>query len=139
MKTLIKQGVLLLLVLGTLCVHGVIAADTAPDVLTRASIFIDAGRLKDAVAVLKGHEPRDAKEEQQITLLMGKIYLAIDRPAKALEYFRSADEQISFNMDAVMGRRTRLSSSVGLQRRANMPSTLESLIWIHPSRSCCSR
>lgn len=103
MKSLIKQGVLLLLVLGALCVHGVIAADTEPDVLTRARVFIDAGRLKDAVAVLKGHEPRDAKEEQQITLLMGKIYLAIDRPAKALEYFRSADEQISFNMDAVIG------------------------------------
>ena len=103
MKTLIKQGVLLLLVLCALCVHGVIVADTAPDVLTRARIFIDAGRLKDAVGVLKGHEPRDAKEEQQITLLMGKIYLAIDRPAKALEYFLSADEQISFNMDAVIG------------------------------------
>jgi len=103
MKSLIKQGVLLILVFCALCVHGVIAADAAPDVLTRAGIFIDAGRLKDAVAVLKGYEPRDAKEEQQITLFMGKIYLAIDRPTKALEFFRSADEQISFNMDAVMG------------------------------------
>ena len=103
MKSLIKQGVSLLLVFYVFCVHGVIAADITADALTRASIFIDAGRLKDAVAILKGHEPSDPKEEQQITLLMGKIYLAIDRPAKALEYFRSAEEQLSFNMDAVMG------------------------------------
>ena len=103
MKSLIKQGVSLLLVFYVFCVHGVIAAEATADALTRASIFIDAGRLKDAVTILKGQEPRDAKEEQQITLLMGKIYLAIDRPAKALEYFRSAEEQLSFNMDAVMG------------------------------------
>lgn len=103
MKSFIKQGVLLLLVAGLFCVHGVIAADTTADALTRAGILIDAGRLKDAVAVLKGHEPRDAREEQKITLFMGKIYLAIDRPAKALEYFRSADEQPSFNMDAMLG------------------------------------
>ena len=103
MKSLIKQGVSLLLTLCVLYTHGVLAADVKTDALTQASIFIDAGRLKDAVAILKAHEPRDAKEEQQITLLMGKIYLTIDRPAKALEYFRNADEQLTFNMDAVMG------------------------------------
>ncbi len=103
MKSLIQYGVSLLLALSVFCVQGVFGADTKTDALTRASILIDAGRLKDAVAILKIHEPRDAKEAQQITVLMGKIYLAIDRPAKALEYFRSADEQLSFNMDAVMG------------------------------------
>ena len=103
MKSLIKKGVSLLLVFCVWAAQDVIAADVTTDVLTRASIFIDAGRLKEAVAILKIHEPRDAREEQQITLLMGKIYLAIDRPAKALEYFRSADEQLSFNLDAVMG------------------------------------
>ena len=103
MKSLIQYGVSLLLTLCVFCVHGVVGADAKTDALTRASIFVDAGRLKDAVAILKVHEPRDAKEEQQITLLMGKIYLAIDRPAKALEIFRSADEQLTFNMDAVMG------------------------------------
>jgi serine protease Do len=103
MKSLIKFGVSLLLALSVVCVHGVVGADDKTDALTRASIFVDAGRLKDAVAILKVYEPRDAKEEQKITLLMGKIYLAIDRPAKALEIFRSADEQLTFNMDAVMG------------------------------------
>ena len=103
MKSLIQHGVSLLLTLCVFCMHGVVGADDKTDALTRASIFVDAGRLKDAVAILKVYEPRDAKEEQQITLLMGKIYLASDRPAKALEYFRSAEEQLSFNMDAVMG------------------------------------
>ncbi len=103
MKSLIKFGVSLLLALSVVCVQDVVGADAKTDALTRASIFVDAGRLKDAVAILKVYEPRDAKEEQQIALLMGKIYLAIDRPAKALEIFRSADEQLTFNMDAVMG------------------------------------
>lgn len=103
MKSRLKHAVFLLLIIGLFCTDGVIAADATKDALTRAGIFIDAGRLKDAVAVLKSHEPRDAREEQKITLMMGKIYLAVDRPAKALEYFRSADEQLSFNMDAMLG------------------------------------
>ena len=103
MKYLIHYGVSLLLALCVLCAQSVFAADARTDLLTQASVLVDAGRLKEAVAILKVHEPRDAKEAQQITLLMGKIYLAIDRPAKALEYFRSADEQLAFNVDAVMG------------------------------------
>jgi len=103
MKYLIHYGVSLLLAWCILCAQSVFAADARTDLLTQASVLVDAGRLKEAVAILKVHEPRDAKEAQQITLLMGKIYLAIDRPAKALEYFRSADEQLAFNVDAVMG------------------------------------
>lgn len=79
------------------------AAETASDPLNKASIFIDAGRLKDAVAVLKTYEPKDQKEAQQISLLTGKIYLAIDRPAKALALFQSVDEQLTFHAEAIMG------------------------------------
>lgn len=103
MKSLIKYSLSLLLTLCGLCAFAVLAADGKPDPLTRASIFIDAGRLKDAVALLKTHDPADPKEAQQVTLLMGKIYLAIDRPAKALELFQSVDEQLPFNLDVVMG------------------------------------
>lgn len=103
MKSLIKYSLSLLLTLCGLCAFAVLAADGKPDPLTRASIFIDAGRLKDAVALLKTHEPADPKEAQQVTLLMGKIYLAIDRPAKALELFQSVDEQLPFNLDVAMG------------------------------------
>lgn len=103
MKSLIKYSLSLLLTLCGLCAFAVLAADGKPDPLTRASIFIDAGRLKDAVALLKTHEPADPKEALQVTLLMGKIYLAIDRPAKALELFQSVDEQLPFNLDVAMG------------------------------------
>lgn len=103
MKSLIKYSLSLLLTLCGLCAFAVLAADGKPDPLTRASIFIDAGRLKDAVALLKTHEPADPKEAQQVTMLMGKIYLAIDRPAKALELFQSVDEQLPFNLDVAMG------------------------------------
>jgi S1-C subfamily serine protease/Flp pilus assembly protein TadD len=103
MKSLIKYSLSLLLTWCGFCAFAVLAADGKPDPLTRASIFIDAGRLKDAVALLKTHEPADPKEAQQVTLLMGKIYLAIDRPAKALELFQSVDEQLPFNWDVVMG------------------------------------
>ena len=53
MKSLIKYSMSLLLTLCGLCAFAVLAADGKPDPLTRASIFIDAGRLKDAVALLK--------------------------------------------------------------------------------------
>lgn len=82
---------------------GVNAAGNQPDALIRASIFVDAGRLKEAVALLKNHEPKDAREAQQVKLLMGKIYLAIDRPAKALDLFQSVDESAALSFDAVMG------------------------------------
>jgi S1-C subfamily serine protease len=103
MKLLTQYSFSLLLALGSFFAWDVLAADLRKDTLTKASIFIDAGRLKDAVALLKTHEPADPKEAQQVTLLMGKIYLAIDRPAKALELFQSVDEQLPLNLDVAMG------------------------------------
>ena len=106
MKLLAHYSFSLLLALASFFALDVLAADPRKDTLTQASIFIDAGRLKDAVALLKTHEPADPKEAQQVTLLMGKIYLAIDRPAKALELFQSVDEQLPLNLDAAMGAAT---------------------------------
>jgi S1-C subfamily serine protease len=103
MKLLTQYSFSLLLALASFLAWDVLAADLRKDTLTQASIFIDAGRLKDAVALLKTHEPADPKEAQQVTLLMGKIYLAIDRPAKALELFQSVDEQLPLNLDVAMG------------------------------------
>ena len=103
MKLLTQYSFSLLLALASFFALDVLAADVKKDTLTQASIFIDAGRLKDAVALLKAHEPGDPREVQQVTLLMGKIYLAIDRPAKALELFQSVDAQLSLNLDVAMG------------------------------------
>jgi hypothetical protein len=70
MKLLTQYSCYLLLAFCSVCSFGVQAADVKSDPLNRARIFIDAGRLKDAVAVLKVHEPRDPKEAQLVTLLM---------------------------------------------------------------------
>lgn len=103
MKLLTQYSFSLLLAFASFLALDVLAADVKRDTLNQASIFIDAGRLKDAVALLKTHESSDPKEVQQVTLLMGKIYLAIDRPAKALELFQNIDEQLSLNFDVTMG------------------------------------
>ncbi|MEK0435730.1 MAG: hypothetical protein RL369_1779 [Pseudomonadota bacterium] len=70
--------------------------------LQQASIYVDAGRFSDAVAVLKNYVARD-EDEAKINLLTGKIYLAIDKPAKALEFFELADALSIDNIDAQLG------------------------------------
>ena len=54
--------------------------------LRLASIYVDAGRLADAVNILKKYEASE-EDEPKVNLLTGKIYLAIDKPEKALEFF----------------------------------------------------
>ena len=71
--------------------------------LRQAGVYVEAERYKDAVAILKNVEPRSRDEELDIGLLTGKIYLAIDRPAKALEYFEDAEAQALENFEATIG------------------------------------
>jgi len=70
--------------------------------LQQASIYVDAGRYADAIAILKRVEPAE-DEEYKVNLLTGKIYLAIGKPDKALEFFETADVQSLENMDAQIG------------------------------------
>jgi S1-C subfamily serine protease len=72
-------------------------------VLRRASIMVEAGRFKEAVAILKEVEPQTRDDDLALSVLTGKIYLAIDRPAKALEFFEDADAQALENFDAAIG------------------------------------
>lgn len=67
-----------------------------------ASIYVDAGRLADAVNILKKYEASD-EDEPKVNLLTGKIYLAIDKPAKALEFFEMADVQSIDNTEIQSG------------------------------------
>ena len=71
--------------------------------LRRASILVEAGRYKEAVAILKEVEPQSRDDDLALNVLTGKIYLAIDRPAKALEFFEEADAQALENFDAAIG------------------------------------
>lgn len=71
--------------------------------LRQASVFVEAERYKDAVAVLKTLEPQGREDEVSIGILTGKIYLAIDRPAKAVGYFEDAQSQAPENFEAALG------------------------------------
>lgn len=70
--------------------------------LQLASVYVDAGRYSDAVAILKKY-PATEEEEYRINLLTGKIYLAIEKPAKALEFFEAADVMSLDNVEAQVG------------------------------------
>ena len=71
--------------------------------LRNARIFVEAERYKDAVAVLKTLEPQGLEDEVSIGILTGKIYLGIDRPAKAVGYFEDAQAQAPDNFEAALG------------------------------------
>lgn len=70
--------------------------------LRLASIYVDAGRLADAVNILKKYEASE-EDEPKVNLLTGKIYLAIDKPEKALEFFEMADVQSIDNTEIQTG------------------------------------
>ena len=70
--------------------------------LQTASVYVDAGRYSEAVGILKNYTARD-EDESKINLLTGKIYLAIDKPAKALAFFELADSLSLDSIDAQLG------------------------------------
>ena len=55
--------------------------------------MVEAGRFKEALVILKEVEPQTRGDDLALSVLTGKIYLAIDRPTKALEFFEDADAQ----------------------------------------------
>jgi len=82
---------------------GVANAQDNAALLRQASVLVEAERYKDAVAVLKTLEPQSPDDEVSIGVLTGKIYLGIDRPAKAVGYFEEAQSQASESFDAALG------------------------------------
>ena len=100
-----KKGDLFKLILACVFVgaHFCVIASGAQSALHRAKVLVANGQYKDAVVLLKQYEPQDSEDELNISLLTGKIYLAIDRPAKALEFFEDAQSQDLENFDALIG------------------------------------
>ena len=82
---------------------GAARAEDTQRLLRQASVFVEAERYKDAVSVLKTLEPQGREDEVSIGILTGKIYLAIDRPAKAVGYFEEALAQAPERFDAALG------------------------------------
>jgi S1-C subfamily serine protease/Tfp pilus assembly protein PilF len=79
-----------------------LGASANADDLEAASVYVDAGRFSEAVRLLKNYAARD-EDEPKINLLTGKIYLAIDKPAKALAFFELADALSLDSIDAQLG------------------------------------
>ena len=88
---------------GVAGVAGVARAQDNAALLRQASIFVEAERYKDAVSVLKTLEPQGREDEVSIGILTGKIYLGIDRPAKAVGYFEDAQSQAPESFEAALG------------------------------------
>ncbi|TAN56285.1 MAG: serine protease [Magnetospirillum sp.] len=58
--------------------------------LDLARALVDAEQYEDAVAVLKDLDAAGTVPAARIDLLMGRIYLSISKPAKALDFFEHA-------------------------------------------------
>ena len=67
------------------------AEPSAPPSLQRAAILAEAGRYEDALSVLRQLDDAELADSFQLNQLLGSIYLAIDRPARALEFLNEAD------------------------------------------------
>ena len=100
-----KKGYLfkLILALAFFGAQFCVIASGAESALRKAKVLVANGQYKDAVVLLKQYAPQDSKDELNISLLLGKIYLAIDRPAKALEFFEDAQTQDLESFDALIG------------------------------------
>jgi serine protease Do len=79
------------------------AAENSKDILRQAKVYAEAGRYKDAVALLKTFEAQERSEELAINLIAGKIYLEIEKPVNALEFFEAANDQDIENFEAAIG------------------------------------
>ena len=106
MKHLAIITKLWILITVAICSQAFAADSEAIYALRRARVLIEASRFKDAVAILKTYESQGRSDDLDISLLTGKIYLALDRPATALEYFERAYAQDLENYEAVMGAAT---------------------------------
>lgn len=85
----IRSGIIVLgLILAG--VRAGLAAEPPAISLDLARALIDAEQFEDAVAVLKELDSEGSVPAARIDLLMGRIYLAISKPAKALDFFEHA-------------------------------------------------
>lgn len=73
------------------------------DILRQARVYAEAGRYKDAIGLLKTVDTQDRSEELTVNLIIGQIYLALEKPLSALEFFQAANEQDLENHDAAIG------------------------------------
>jgi serine protease Do len=71
--------------------------------LERTAELIKAERLDEALVVLKFVETEEPKVQARIDTLLGKLYLRLDKPAKALEFFEHASFTSMDDAEAFLG------------------------------------
>jgi serine protease Do len=71
--------------------------------LDHTAELINAERLDEALVVLKSIEPDKPKVRAEIDTLLGNIYLRLDKPAKALEFFEHASLSTMDDAEAFLG------------------------------------
>jgi hypothetical protein len=97
-----------------------------------ASVYVDAGRFTEAVALFKNYPARN-EDVPAINLLAGKTYLAIDKPAKAVEFFEMADALTLDNLEAQLDLPYVNSSLVSSQWQCDLPIRFLELVNNRPN------
>ena len=96
MKAVSNTLIAALIVLGTALFAGAAAKEKSPQAtqlaaaLKHADELIEIEKLTEAVGVLKGLDAKSPNNNAKISFRLGKIFLRLDRPAKALEHFEEA-------------------------------------------------
>jgi S1-C subfamily serine protease len=90
--------------LAGLCMMSFTAHAQSNDDLKKATVYVEAGRIDDAVAVVKDLQPSGRDQSYDAYLLAGKIALNRGKHAKALEHFERAQSYGENSFSAAIGK-----------------------------------
>lgn len=76
---------------------------TLPNQLSAAHAYMDAQMYKSAVQSLKKFDPKTDAQVGELNYALGKIYLGIDQPQKAMVYFDSALSDLPNHYQSTLG------------------------------------
>lgn len=79
------------------------ASAAVVDALGQASAYTQAGMFQSAVDALKQFEPKSSLDAAKLNVAIGRIYLELGQPTKALFYFREALMASAQYPDAKLG------------------------------------
>jgi len=88
---------------GGVCPIAIAATQSSEDALREADQLISIERLDEALAVLKGIEDSSPKVGTKVDLLVGKIYMRLEKPAKALEIFEKVNFRTMDDAESYLG------------------------------------
>ena len=76
---------------------------TLPSHLSSAHAYIDAQMYKNAVQSLKKFDPKSDAQVAELNYALGKIYLGIDQPQKAISYFENSLSDAPNHYQSILG------------------------------------